>query len=124
MAFSGNILKQTKIAYNHGRIVNIYIVYKLEKRSNNNPHITLENSLFGAVKLTKNVDISKYSYNGYGIPFDGNGGFLHSSGEIAKNLIIFGCDINSSVHKNNRNDHILLLGKDFTQGINGTTNYA
>ena len=28
---------------------------------------TLSNSLFGAVKLTKNVDPDKYGYSGYGI---------------------------------------------------------
>ena len=29
----------------------------------------IENSLFGAVKLIKNVDHGKYSYFGCGIPF-------------------------------------------------------
>ena len=31
---------------------------------------TLENCLFGAVKLTKHVDIDLYKYSGYGIGFD------------------------------------------------------
>ena len=30
----------------------------------------------------------------------------------------------SSVHANNRKNNILVLGKDFTRGINGTTIYA
>ena len=29
-----------------------------------------------------------------------------------------------SVHANNKTNNILVLGKDFIQGINGTTNYA
>ena len=29
--------------------------------------ITLKNCLFGAVTLTKNADIDKYGYSGYGI---------------------------------------------------------
>ena len=66
VAFSENLLKQTKVAYNHGRIVNIYITYELQKNSNNNPDMTLENSLFGAIKITKNFDVSKYSQSGYG----------------------------------------------------------
>ena len=36
---------------------------------------TLENCLFGAVKLTKNTDIDKYKYSGYGIRFDRRGTF-------------------------------------------------
>ena len=31
---------------------------------------TLENCLFGEVSLTKNADIDKYTYSGYGIGFD------------------------------------------------------
>ena len=33
-------------------------------------YITLENCLFGAVRLIKNADIDKYKYSGYGIGFD------------------------------------------------------
>ena len=32
--------------------------------------------------------------------------------------------MNSSVHANNRANNILVLGKEFIQGINGTTIYA
>ena len=31
---------------------------------------TLENCLFGAVSLTKNSDVDKYKYSGFGIGFD------------------------------------------------------
>ena len=55
--FSGSCLKQANInTYAHGAIINIYIVYKLNPTLHNfDP--TLENCLFGAVKLTKNADI-------------------------------------------------------------------
>ena len=33
--FSGDLLKQDKVAYNHGPIINIYVVYRLASRSNN-----------------------------------------------------------------------------------------
>ena len=88
--------------------------------------MTLENSLFGAVKITKDVNTSKYRYNGYGISFDSGGSFSHpTSGSLnAKNVIIFDCDLSSSVHPNNRDNNILVLGKDFIQGLNGRTIYS
>ena len=68
---SGSCLKQDKVPSNHGNIINIYIVYEINKKYNtviSDP--TLENCLFGAVTLTKNADIDKYGYSGYGIGFD------------------------------------------------------
>ena len=32
ITFTGNLLKQDKIAYYHGEVANIYIVYKLQKK--------------------------------------------------------------------------------------------
>ena len=126
VSFSGNLLKQTKVAYNHGRIINIYIVYKLQKRSNDDADMTLENSLFGAVKITNDVNTSKYRYSGYGISFDSGSSFSHPTSEYlnAKNVIVFGCDLSSSAHPINRKNNILVLGKDFIQGVNGTTIYS
>ena len=56
--FNGNLLKQDKVTYNHGTIVNIYIVYRLTPATKDSS-VTLENCLFGAVKLTKIADIDK-----------------------------------------------------------------
>ena len=55
------------------------------------------NCLFGSIKLTKNNDINKYKYLGYGIGFDGTGYFFVGN-EIGRNVIIFGAD---SDKKNN-----------------------
>ena len=52
-------LKQDKISFNHGKIVNIYIVYKINKNFNISSYPTLENCLFGAVRLTKHPDIDQ-----------------------------------------------------------------
>ena len=41
--------------------------------------------------------------------------------EMAKNVIIFGADLSSSVHANNKVSNALVLGKSFIQRINGTT---
>ena len=63
-------LKQSKISYTHGKVVNIYIIYELGPSSSHNNDPTLKNCLFGAVTLTENIDIDKYGYFGYGIRFD------------------------------------------------------
>ena len=68
--FIGSCLKQPKISCTHGKVVNIYIVYELGASSSHNNDPTLKNCLFGAVTLTKNADIDKYEYSGYGIGFD------------------------------------------------------
>ena len=69
--FSGSCLKQNAIIYNHGKSVNIYIVYEIYKTDNTtSSDPTLENSLFGAVTFTENADIDKYKYSGYGTGFD------------------------------------------------------
>ena len=52
--------------------------------------------LFGAVKLTKNLDPDKYSYSGYGIVFDACRKFsLSYDTGFGKNAITFGVDNNS-----------------------------
>ena len=66
--FAGNCLKQSnKLTYTHRTTVNIYIVYELGAYSSNNSDPTLKSCLFGTVTLTKNTDIDKYGYSGYGI---------------------------------------------------------
>ena len=54
LTFNGDFLKQNKVTYNHGSIVNIYIVYRLIPFTISTKNATLENSLFGAAKLAKN----------------------------------------------------------------------
>ena len=115
VGFAGNLLKQARIDYFYGAIVNIYIVYNLQKRINNNPDFNLENCLFGAVKITKNVDTSLYNYSGYGIGFDSGSSFSFGDSLNAKNVIIFVCDMSFSSHSNNRANGIFVLGKNFIQ---------
>ena len=115
-----DLLKQDKITYNHGSIVNIYLVYRLSPSITSD--ITLENCLFSAVKLTKNLKINIYS--GYGIALDSKGSSSRPSGGYGKNGIILGAHLSSSAHANNRVNNVLVLSKDFIQGINCTTIYA
>ena len=51
--FTGSCLKQPTISYTHGKVVNIYIVYKLGASSSHNNDPTLKNCLTGAATLTK-----------------------------------------------------------------------
>ena len=106
-----------------GKTVNIYIVYDLKSNLNNFDPALL-NCLFGAIKLTKNNDIDKYKYFGYGIGFDSEGTLTHPSGEIVQNVIIFGTGMSSSAHANKKTKSILILGEGFTQGLDETTLYA
>ena len=73
--FTGSYLKQPKMHYTHGTIVNIYIVYELGASASSGSDPTLKNCLFGAVTLTKNTDIEKCGYSGYGIGFDRRSNF-------------------------------------------------
>ena len=65
----------------------------------------LENCLFGAVKLTKHVDVDLYKYSGYGIGFDRKG-FYSIGDEVGRNVIIFGVDMSSSSHIDNKKKDI------------------
>ena len=88
--FNGICLKQNKITYTHGKIVNIYIVYEISKSINISDYPTLENCLFGAVSLTKNADIDRYKYSGYGIGFYRHGSLSFPGIGLGRNVIIFG----------------------------------
>ena len=51
--FKESCLKQDEITFTHRKIVNIYIVYEIDKNFSISCYQTLENFLFGAVSLTK-----------------------------------------------------------------------
>ena len=93
LELNGSCLKQDKITYYHGKVVNIYIVYEISWNINISNYPTLENCLLGAVSLTKNADIDKYKYSGYEIGFDRLGFYALPSGRTWRNVIIFGVDM-------------------------------
>ena len=67
--------------------------------------------------MTKKADVSKYKYSGCGIAFDRTSSFSFPGGGNGQNVIIFGVDMNSSVHVDNKGKDILILGKSPTQGL-------
>ena len=81
------------MSFLHKNVVNLYVSYNLDEWSKDlNTHFTLGNSLFEAVKLTKNADPDKYEYFGYGIGFDSRSQFSWADRNNGKNVIYFGVD--------------------------------
>ena len=58
--FNKSMLKQNKVVYNNGSVVNVYITFILRKRTVNNPDCTFGNSLFSSVKIQKDINTSHY----------------------------------------------------------------
>ena len=81
----------------------------------------INSCLFGSVKLTKNADLDKYMYSSYGIGFDSCSEFWFADGSYGKNVIIFGADMSSSVHIDNKEKDILIFGEGPTHGLDNTT---
>ena len=52
--------------------------------------------------------------------FDSGLEFLFKDGGTGKNVIIFGADMSSSVHVDNKNKDTLILGERSTQGLDDT----
>ena len=68
--FNGSFFNGFPTTMPHKNIVNIYIVYEITSGNNDSNNPTLENFLYGSVKLTKNFDVDNYGYSGYGVGFD------------------------------------------------------
>ena len=81
------------------------MVYEVTNFGNTDSYPMVANALSGVVKLTKNADINKYKYFGYGIGFDRHGSHSHPSGGNERNVIIFGVDMSPSVHVDNKKRH-------------------
>ena len=92
------MINKVRLKFNHL----IYIIYELGTSSSFNHDPTLENSLFGEVKLTKNADIGKYQHSGYGIGFDRKSSFSFPGGGFGQNAIVFGADMRFFVHVDNK----------------------
>ena len=128
-----NVLTSSNDYVINKNVVNIYIVYKLDPiASSRDKSFTIQNALFGSMQITKYLtDNSKNNYKGYGTCFDERSEFGHTITEggftyttDARNVLIFGVDMNFSVHATNRVNNIYVMGTGLTQGINDTTIYA
>ena len=87
----------------HRNIVNLYISHKLDTWSRDvNADFPFGTCLFWAVKSVKNSDPGKRGYGGHGIGFGARLQFSLGDGSWGKNVVIFGADMNSSVHVDNK----------------------
>ena len=122
LRLEGSCLKQEDTTpFAPSNVASLLIAYELDSwPSNLRTDFTLGGCIFGCVRLTKNADPDKYSYSGYGIGFDTCGYHSLLDGSVSKNVIIFGADMSSSVHIDNKGKDFLILGKGPTQGLNHT----
>ena len=114
--FTGSCLKQPKFTFTHKKVVNIYIVYELGASSFHSSDPTVKNCLFGTVTLTKNADIEKHKYYGYGIGFDRRS-FSFPSGGFGQNVLT---DTSSSIHIDNNKKDVLVLRRGPMQRLKST----
>ena len=118
--FNGHCLIKNNISIPK-KVRNLYISYTLRYQLRNlNTDFTLGHCLFGSVKLTKNADLDKYKYTGYGIGFDSHSEYLFTDESYGKNVIIFGADMSSSAHVDNKGNDILILGEGPTKRLDDT----
>ena len=121
MKFNESCLKQPyKLKYDYGQKVNVYIVYELGASSSDDSDPTLKNCLFEAVTLTKNADIEKYGYSGFGTGFDRRSSFTFPGSGFGQNVLFFGVNMSSSAHIDNKKKDILVLGKGPPHGLEHT----
>ena len=76
--------------------------------------------MFGAVSLTEHIDIDRYKYSTYGIGCGKKGVFPFGNG-LGRNCVIFGVDMSSSVHVDNKKKDIFILVEIPAQGLDGIT---
>ena len=116
VTFTESCFEQPKSSYTHGKLVNIYIVYELGESSSHVNVRTLKNNLFGVVTLTKNADIDKYGYSGYGIGFKRRSSFSFPCTGFGQNVLIIGVGMSFYSHVDNEKKDILVLGKGPAKG--------
>ena len=114
-----DIIMIVKSLDDSGLLVNIYLVYEIDRSVTSSSYPTLENFLFGAVKLKKHVNVDFHKYSEHGIGFDRKGVFSMDN-EVDRNVIIFGVDMSSFSHIDNKQKDILVLGKSPTKGLEHT----
>ena len=117
----GNRLKHDKVTFIQGNLVNWFIVYKLDRCSQElNLTFYPKYYLFGAVKKKKNGDSDKYSYPEYGIRLHSQLLFWVPNFDWEKNFVISGVCNSLSVHIDINEKNILVLGKATSQELDDT----
>ena len=83
-------MKKDKVTFTRSSVVNLFIVCELDILSQDlNSDFSLGDCLFGAIKLTQNSALDKYSYSEYDIEFYSCLLFSFSIFDWGKNVVIF-----------------------------------
>ena len=87
--FNGHCLMKNNISIaKKVKVINLYISFTQTPWFRNlNTDFTLDNCLFGSLKLTKNADPDKYKYSGYGIRIESRSEFSLQDGNMGRNVI-------------------------------------
>ena len=114
--FKGSSLKQKSNFYSC-KYIRFFIAYELDTFSQDlNSDFTLQDCLFGGVKLAKNTDINTYILVMV-LDWFCVHNFHYLTVARVKNVIIFGVNMISYVHIDNKKKDILILDKGPTQGL-------
>ena len=107
--------QEDQAAFTPKKYGKLFIGYELDSCPQGlNTDFVLGGCLFEGVKLTKNADPDKYSYSGHGIGFDTQIEYQLPDGSKGENVIIFGADMSSLVHIDNKGKGILIFDKCMT----------
>ena len=83
-----------------------------------NTYFTLNNYFFGSVELTKNANPDRFKCSDCIIGFDSRS---FTDGSMRENVVIFGTNVSSSWHIDNKSKDILILAEGTTQGLYDAT---
>ena len=87
--FKGICLKPDSVSSFYGNVVHLCIFNEFHTWSKYLvTDFTLGNYLFGAVKLTNNIDPDKYEYSGSGITSDAHSQFSRTENSWGKSVVI------------------------------------
>ena len=100
--FKGSCLKQDTVTFNHGTIIDIYLVYEISKNFTISRYPTLENCFLELLVWLKMLILISTNILDMELDLIDMDFFSHSSGETGKSMIIFGVDTSSYTRIDNR----------------------
>ena len=121
LEFKKRCLKQDKVTFTPNSLVNLFIVYELDRWSKDlNVDFARKYYLFAAVKKLKMLNLINVLIQGMTLDLILIHIFHIPNFDWGKHVIIFAVDMSSYVHIDNENKDILILGKGKTQGLYNT----
>ena len=113
--FIGSCLKQK--SFYSSKYINFFINELDTWPRDLNSDFILRDCLFGGVTLAESADPDIYIYTCYGFRFDLRSTFSLPGSSMGKNDSIFGADMSSSVHIDNKKKYSLIFSKGSTEGL-------